>query len=86
MVRGADRSERVDLKRPALAWYVSQQPPTKNERVNNIDVKKAIAKVCDADQNTSLTFVDGFPVQEKQLVLDTAGILFLGERMAEQVK
>ncbi len=77
---------RVDLKRPGLAWYVSQQPPTKNERVNNIDVKNAIAKVCDADQNTSLTFVDGFPVQEKQLVLDTAGILFLGERMAEQVK
>jgi len=30
--------------------------------------------------------VDGFPVQEKQLVLDTAGILFLGERIAEQVK
>lgn len=80
------KQSRVDLKRPALAWYVSQQPPTKNERVDNIDVKNAIAKVCDADQNTSLTFVDGFPVQEKQLVLDTAGILFLGERMAEQVK
>jgi hypothetical protein len=77
---------RVDLGRPALAWYVSQQPPTKNERVDSIDVKNAIAKVCDSDQNTSLTFVDGFPVQEKQLVLDTAGILFLGERIAEQVK
>ncbi|MAI74105.1 MAG: hypothetical protein CMM01_24840 [Rhodopirellula sp.] len=77
---------RVDLNRPTLTWHVSQQPPTKNERVDEIDVRKAIAEVCDADANTQLNFVDDYPVQDKQLVLDTDGILFLGERIAERVE
>jgi len=80
------KQSRVDLKRPTLAWYVSQQPPTENERVNNIDVKKAIAEVCDADAYTQLNFVDDYPVQKKQLVLDANGILFLGERLADRVE
>ena len=80
------KKSRVDLKKPALSWYVSQQPPTKNERVNGIDVKETIAQICEVDPNTYLNFVDSFPVQDKQLVLDTDGILFLGEQLAEQVK
>ena len=76
---------RIDLDRPTLAWYISQQPPTKNERVNKIDVRVAIAEICDADPNANLNFVADFPEQQKQLVLDTDGILFLGEQMAEQV-
>ena len=77
---------RVDLKRPGLAWYVSQQPPTRNERVDDIDVRKAIAEVCNADENTDLNFITNFPVQDKQLVLDTEGILFLGECIADRIK
>ena len=76
---------RIDLDRPTLSWYVSQQPPTKNERVNKIDVRTAIAEICAADPNAFLNFVTEFPEQQKQLVLDTDGILFLGEQMAEQV-
>ena len=80
------KQSREDLENPQLAWYISQQPPTRNERVDGIDVKQAIERVCDADTNTHLNFVESFPAQEKQLVLDTAGILFLGEQFAEQVK
>ena len=77
---------RTDLELPSLAWYVSQQPPTRNERVDAIDVRSAIAKVCSEDPNTHLNFVEGFPEQEKQLVLDSEGILFLGVQMAQQFK
>ena len=77
---------RLDLEDPTLNWYVSQQPPTKNERVDSIDVVSEIAKVCDADPHTHLNFVDSFPEQEKQLVLDTAGIVWLGQQMAGSVQ
>ena len=76
---------RTDLAQPSLAWYVSQQPPTRHERVDAFDVRSAIAEVCAKDPNTHLNFVEGFPEQEKQLVLDTEGILFLGVQMAQQV-
>ncbi len=77
---------RIDLRRPTLTWHVSQQPPTTHERVDKIDVRKAIAEFCDADTNTYLNFVDDFPPQDKQLVLDTKGILFLGECIADQIR
>ncbi len=80
------KQSRIDLGQPGLVWYISQQPPTKNERVDNIDVTGAIAQLCEADARTYLNFVDDFPDQEKQLVLDTDGILFLGDQLAEQVK
>ncbi len=77
---------RLDLADPTLNWYVSQQPPTKNERVDSIDVASEMAKVCDADPHTHLNFIDSFPEQEKQLVLDTAGIVWLGQQMAGSVQ
>ncbi|MDE0863870.1 MAG: hypothetical protein OSA98_08780 [Rubripirellula sp.] len=77
---------RLDLEDPTLNWYVSQQPPTKNERVDSIDVASEMAKVCDADPHTHLNFIDSFPEQEKQLVLDTAGIVWLGQQMAGSVQ
>lgn len=79
-------ASRVDLKLPTLSWYVSQQPPTKHERVDKIDVKKAIEEVCDADENTRLILIEGFPRQDKQLVLDTGGVLYLGEQLGKQFK
>lgn len=77
---------RIDLRRPTLTWHVSQQPPTTHERVDKIDVRKAIAELCEADANTYLNYVDDFPPQDKQLVLDTNGILFLGDRIADQIR
>jgi hypothetical protein len=77
---------RIDLEDAALPWHVSQQPPTKNKRVDNIDVRSAIRAMCDSDTNTQLNYVDNLPRQQKQLVLDTNGIIALGERIADQLK
>ena len=74
---------RVDLMRPNLRWYVSQQPPTDNERVNGIDVMAAMKKFADTDENVVHIPVTDFPKQEKQLVLDTPGIVYLGKVLAE---
>ncbi len=75
---------RQDLELPALKWYVSQQPPTDHERVNSIDVADQLENVAAAD--SLLIHIKAFdlPEQQKQLVLDTAGILSLGELIAEK--
>ena len=84
-IRATIQQSRIDLENPTLKWYISQQPPTNNERVNSIDVTSELAKVCNADPHTQLTLVDDFPEQEKQLVLDTSGILWLGQQMAKSI-
>lgn len=76
---------RKDLNAPELKWFVTQQPPTKNERVDSIDVVSEMAKLCGDDPHTHLKFVTEFPKQEKQLVLDTSAILWLGQQMANSV-
>jgi len=68
---------------PALRWYVSQQPPTDHERVNAVDVMAEVAKVAAEDKNMIHIKVLDLPEQEKQLVIDTAGILHLGELTAK---
>jgi len=72
----------VDLGLPALPWFVSQQPPTDDERVNGIDVTSELEKVAAADPY--LIYVKAFdlPEQEKKIVLDTAGVVALGELLA----
>ena len=77
---------RIDLADAKLPWFVSQQPPTKHERVDAIDVVEAVAKVCSADPNAHLNYIDEFPDQEKQLVLDTQGIIVLGAKIAEKIE
>lgn len=74
---------RTDLAMPSLKWYVSQQPPTDHERVNSIDVTTELEQIAAADDD--LVHIKAFhlPEQEKKLVIDTAGILRLGELMAE---
>ena len=69
---------------PALNWYVSQQPPTDHERVNSIDVTNQLESVAAADSNLIHIKAFDLPKQQKQLVLDTAGILRLGELIAEK--
>ncbi len=74
---------RKDLSHPALRWFVSQQPPTDHKNVNAIDVTAAIEKVAATDNHLVHLKAFALPPQRKQLVLDTAGIVRLGEIMAE---
>lgn len=76
------KQSRVDLVQPNLRWYLTQQPPTDNERVNGIDVMTAIKKLSESDANLVHVPVTDFPKQEKQLVLDTPGVIHLGKAMA----
>ena len=73
---------RLDLEQPALPWIVSQQPPTNDERVNNLDVTGMIEAVAATDPHLIHIKAFDLPQQEKKLVLDTAGVLELGRVMA----
>lgn len=75
-------SSRQDLQRPDLDWYVSQQPPTDDERVNAIDVVADFEAL--AAEDPHLIHLNAFhlPEQEKKLVIDTEGIVALGRLMA----
>jgi len=75
---------REDLDSPAMKWYVSQQSPTDDERVNAIDVVTRIEQIASEDPYLILIQAFDLPEQEKKLVLDTAGVLRLGELIAEE--
>jgi hypothetical protein len=74
---------RKDLGMPALKWFVSQQPPTDDKRVNGIDVTADLEKVAAADENLIHTKAFDLPEQEKKIVITTAGIVALGEVIAD---
>jgi len=74
---------REDLASPTLEWYVSQQLPTDDEQVNAIDVVAGIEQIASTDPDMILIQAFDLPEQEKKLVLDTAGVLRLGELIAE---
>ena len=73
---------RQDLAMPALKWFVSQQPPTDHKDVNRIDITAELEKV--AAEDSGLIHIKAFdlPEQEKKLVIDTRGIVQLGELIA----
>jgi hypothetical protein len=75
---------RKDLSLPVLKWYVSQQPPTDDERVNKTDVTAELDDVTSSDRNLVLIKAFDLPEQEKKLVLDTRGVVWLGEKIARQ--
>ncbi|MCA9139805.1 MAG: hypothetical protein KDB00_23695, partial [Planctomycetales bacterium] len=74
---------RIDLKMPNLRWYISQQPPTNDPSVNDIDVSAKIEQAFANDSNLVHIKAFDLPHQEKKLVIDTAGIIWLGEKLAE---
>lgn len=76
---------RVDLTMPELNWYISQQPPVDDERVNSFDVTAAFQEKFADDSFTYHLPLNDLPAQEKKLVLDEAGIIHLGNRLAEAV-
>ena len=71
---------RKDLGLPKLKWFVSQQPPTDDKRVNTLDVTADIGKA-----DPAFIHIKAFdlPPQEKKLVISTAGIVELGELIAK---
>ena len=75
---------RKDLGRPHLKWYVSQQPPTDDKQVNSIYVTSELDHAVAADKNLIHIKVFNLPPQEKQLVIDTRGIVWLGETIARR--
>jgi hypothetical protein len=78
-------ASRRDLGLPRLRWFVSQQSPPDRDGLAKIDVVAAMRKLAAADPD--VIHVEAFtpPPQREQLVFDTAGIVWLGERLAEAV-
>ncbi len=74
---------RTDLNRAKLTWFVSQQAPTDDERVNGIEVTSKFAAMAEADPDLVHLKAFDLPKQEKKLVLDSAGVIRLGEILAE---
>jgi hypothetical protein len=75
---------RVDLATPDLKWFVSQQPPIDDKRVNRIDVTTELERVVASDGNLIHIKAFDLPEQEKKLVIDTRGIVWLGETIANR--
>ncbi len=76
------QQSRRDLSLPELTWVVSQQQPTDDKAVNAIDVVADIERMAAMDDHVIHLKAFNLPDQEKQLVLDSAGILRLGEFIA----
>jgi hypothetical protein len=74
---------RVDLAMPSLKWYVSQQSPPDEKGLNAIDVTADFAAISTADPAFIHIKAFDLPPQREKLVLDTAGVLKLGELLAK---
>ena len=75
---------RRDLEQPDLKWFISQQRPTDHESVNRVDVMADIAKATSGDANIVHIKLNDLPPEREQLVIETAGIVWLGERLAKE--
>jgi hypothetical protein len=73
---------RRDLAMPALKWFVSQQPPSDEKGLNKLNVTADLAAIAAADPAFIHIKAFELPPQREKLVLDTAGVLKLGELLA----
>ncbi len=72
---------RTDLAVPDLKWHVSQQQPPDEKGLNRIDVTANLTALAAADP--AFIHVKAFDLpHEEKLVLNTAGIVKLGELLA----
>jgi hypothetical protein len=74
---------RQDLGLPSLKWFVSQQPPTDEKGLNNIDVTANFAALAATDPMFIHIKAFSLPPQPEQLVITTAGVIQLGELLAK---
>lgn len=77
------QQSRKDLDLADLHWFVCQQPPTDDERVNKVDVTSMIADTLAKDDNSTHIRAFQLPPQEKQLVINSEGVIQLGVILAE---
>ena len=77
------KQSREDLELADLHWFVCQQPPTDDERVNKIDVTSMIADTLAKDDDATHVRAFQLPPQAKKLVIDSEGIIQLGNILAE---
>ncbi|MEO6594784.1 MAG: sialate O-acetylesterase [Planctomycetota bacterium] len=76
---------RTDLALPDLRWFVSQQRPTAQKDLDAIDVVAGVRALAAGAKNVVHVEVFDPPPQPEQLVFDTAGVVWLGQRLAEAV-
>ena len=74
---------REDLALPSLKWYVSQQPPTDEKELNSIDITANLDAIAAADPAFIHLKAFNLPPQKEKLVITTAGIVQLGELLAQ---
>jgi len=74
---------REDLALPSLKWHVSQQPPVDEKGLNRLDVTANLAAIAAADPAFIHIKAFDLPPQEEKLVITTAGIVRLGELLAQ---
>ena len=74
---------RQDLGLPSLRWHISQQPPTDEKGLNAIDVTANLAAIAAADPQFVHLKAFSLPPQTEKLVITAAGIVRLGELLAE---
>jgi hypothetical protein len=77
---------RVDLAMPSLNWFVSQQPPPDQKGLSNLDITADLAAIAAADPAFIHIKAFDLPSQREKLVLDTAGVLKLGEVLAQSYR
>jgi hypothetical protein len=73
---------RLDLALPALKWHVSQQLPPAEEGLDSIDVTANLAATAAADPAFIHLKVFDLPPPQEKLVINTGGIVRLGELLA----
>ena len=74
---------RQDLSLPNLKWHISQQPPPDQKSVNSIDITANLAALAAADPACIHIQAFDLPLQAEKLVLNTAGIIELGELLGK---
>jgi hypothetical protein len=77
---------RQDLALPSLRWHVSQQPPTDEKGLSRIDVTASLTALAAADPAFVHLKAFSLPPQEEKLVITTAGIVQLGESLAQSYR
>ena len=74
---------RVDLAMPSLKWFVSQQLPPDEKGLNQLDITADLAAIASADKAFIHIRAFDLPPQREKLVFNTAGVLKLGEVLAQ---
>ena len=74
---------RQDLALPSLKWFVSQQTPMDGKGVDAIDVTANLAAIAAKDPAFIHLKAFDLPPQEEKLVITAAGIVQLGELLAQ---